>query len=274
MVGYHSIGAFKLYDPNSKKIVFSKDVKFDKTKCWNWKDKASNKFDSHFYLSDSEKEEVETEEQEEIVEDTNEGGAGVSNRPTRNTQPQIRLRDYERFPDQAVTIEGDFVQLAMLGEAEPVSFRQALKQKHWKKEMIEELDSIKKNETWRSVQLPIDKNCIDVKWVFKTKLKPNDQVAKYKARLVARGFLQKYGQDYYEVYAPVARMETIRLIVAIAVKNNLSMYQLDVKSTFLNGELEEEVYVNQPPGFEIKGKEEYVYKLDKALYGLKQAPRA
>jgi len=184
------------------------------------------------------------------------------------------LRDYERFPDQAVTNEGDFVQLAMLSEAEPVSFEEALKQNHWKKAMIEELDSIEKNDTWRLVQLPTDKKCIDVKWVFKTKLKPDGQVAKYKARLVARGFLQKYGQDYYEVYALVARMETIRLIVAITVKNNWSMYQLDVKLTFLNGELEEEVYVNQPLGFEIKGKEEYVYKLDKALYGLKQAPRA
>jgi len=119
MVGYHSTGAYKLYDPNNKKIVFNKDVKFDELKCLNWKDKASNEFDSHFYLSDSETEEVETEEQEEIVKD--EGGAVVSNRPTRNTQPPARLRDYERFPDQAVTNEGDFVQLAMLAEAEPVS---------------------------------------------------------------------------------------------------------------------------------------------------------
>jgi len=166
------------------------------------------------------------------------------------------------------------VQLAMLAEDEPVSFEEALKQNHWKKAMIEELDSIEKNDSWRLVQLPTDKKCIDVKWVFKTKLKPDGQTAKYKARLVARGFLQKYGQDYYEVYATVARMETIRLIVAIAVKNNWSMYQLDVKSAFLNGELEEEVYVNQPPGFVIKGKEEYVYKLDKALYVLKQASRA
>jgi len=218
MVGYHSTGAYKLYDPNNKKIVFSKDVKFDETKCWNWKDKASNEFDGHLYLSDSETEEVEIEEQEEIVEDTNEEGAGVSNRPTRNTKPPSRLRDYERFPDQAVTNEGDFVQLAMLAEVEPVSFEEALKQNHWKKAMIKELDSIEKNDTWRLVQLPTDKKCIDFKWVFKTKLKPDGQVAKYKARLVARGFLQKYGQDYYEVYAPVARMETISFIVAITVR--------------------------------------------------------
>jgi len=121
--------------------------------------------------------------------------------------------------------------------------------------------------------LPQDKKCIDVKWVFKTNLKPYGHVTKYKVRLVTRGFQEKYGEDYYEVYAPIVRMETIKLIFAIAIKHNRSMYQLDVKSAFLNGELKEEIYVSQPPDFEIKKKEEYVYKLDKALYGLKQTPR-
>jgi len=163
MVGYHSTGAYKLYDPNSKKIVFSKYVKFDEIECWNRKDKASNNFDSHFYLSDSETEDVETEEQEEIIGDIDEGSAGVVDRPTRNTQPPVRLRDFERFPNQTVTDEGDIVQSAMLAEAEPVSFEEALKQNHWNKAMIEELDSIEKNDTWILVQLPIDKKCIDVK---------------------------------------------------------------------------------------------------------------
>ena len=94
MVGYHSTGAYKIYDPNSKKIVFNKDVKFDESKRWNWKNMASNKFDNHFYLSDSETEEVETEKEEEIVEDIDEGGEEVVNRPTRNTQPPVRLRDF------------------------------------------------------------------------------------------------------------------------------------------------------------------------------------
>ena len=157
MVGYHSTSAYKLYDPNSKKIKFSKDVEFDETKCWKWKDKASNNFDSHFYLSNSETEDAETEEQEEIVGDIDEGGAGVVNRPTRNTQPPVRLRDFERFPNQAVIDEGDIVQSAMLAEVEPISFEEALKQNHWKKAMIEELDFLEKNDTWRLVQLPTDK---------------------------------------------------------------------------------------------------------------------
>ncbi|PNX94021.1 reverse transcriptase [Trifolium pratense] len=98
--------------------------------------------------------------------------------------------------------------------------------------------------------------------------------SKLKARLVAKGFLQKEGIDYDEVFAPVTRMETIRLVNYIANLNNWPMYQMDVKSAFLNGPIDEEVYVAQPPGYEVKGQESKVYKLKKALYGLKQALRA
>ena len=97
---------------------------------------------------------------------------------------------------------------------------------------------------------------------------------KYKVRLVAKGYKQKYGIDYKEVFAPVARQDTIRLIISITTQKSWPIYQLDVKSAFLHGELQEEVYVEQPEGFVQKGKEEQVYKLKKALYGLKQAPRA
>ena len=110
--------------------------------------------------------------------------------------------------------------------------------------------------------------------MFKVKLKPDGSIAKHKAKLVAKGFLQKQGIDYTEVYAPVARMETIRLVIVISSSKNWTICQLDVKFAFLNGPLEEEVYILQPPGFEIKGKEHKVYKLLKALYGLKKASRA
>ena len=120
--------------------------------------------------------------------------------------------------------------------------------------MKEELDAIEKNRTWELVDLPHNKHPIDVRWVFKVKLKPDGSIAKHKARLVAKGFLQKQGIDYTKVYAPVARMETIRLVIAIASSRNWTICQLDVKSAFLNGPLEEEVYILQPPGFEIKGK--------------------
>ncbi|MCH93923.1 copia-type polyprotein, partial [Trifolium medium] len=133
---------------------------------------------------------------------------------------------------------------------------------------------IERNNTWYLTDLPSNKHQIAVKWVFKVKLNSDGSVAKHKARLVAKGFLQKAGLDYDEVYAPVARIETIRLVIAIASAKKWSLSQMDVKSAFLNGSLDEEVYVSQPPGFIMKGKEGMVYKLNKALYGLKQAPRA
>jgi len=112
------------------------------------------------------------------------------------------------------------------------------------------------------------------KWIFKVKLNPDGSVSKYKVRLVARGFLHRYGVDYNEVFAPIARLETIRLVVALASSKSWSLSHLDVKSAFLNGPLEEDMYVTQPPGFEVSGKEHMVYKLHKTLYGLKQVPRA
>jgi len=127
---------------------------------------------------------------------------------------------------------------------------------------------------WKLVELPNKKKTIYVKWIFKVKLNLDGSISKHKARLVARGFLHRYGVDYNEVFAPVARLETIRLVVALASSKNFSLSHLDVKSAFLNGPLEEDVYVTQPLGFEVKGKERMVYKLHKALYDLKQAPRA
>ncbi|KAG2380530.1 Retrovirus-related Pol polyprotein from transposon TNT 1-94 Protease [Vigna angularis] len=140
--------------------------------------------------------------------------------------------------------------------------------------MIEEMRAIEKSQTWVLIELPLNKTPIDVKWVFKLKLNPDGTISKRKARLVVRGFLQKQGLDYMEVFAPVARIETIILVMALANGRRWPLFQLDVKSAFLNGPLEEEVYVTQPPGFEVKGCEDKVYRLRKVLYGLKQAPRA
>ena len=140
--------------------------------------------------------------------------------------------------------------------------------------MNEELKSIEVNNTWSLVELPQGKKLIDVKWVYKVKLNPKGEVTRHKARLVAKGFLQKEGIDFDEVFAPVARIETIRLVVGLANMNNWHTCQMDVKCAFLNGPLDEEVYVEQPVGFVKRGQEKKVYRLHKALYGLKQAPRA
>ena len=117
--------------------------------------------------------------------------------------------------------------------------------------------------------MPDKKKKIDVKWVFKLKLNPDGKISKHNTRLVAKGFLQKHDTDYNEVFAPVARLEIVRIVVALACKRRWSLYHLDVKSAFLNGPPEEVVFVSQPLGFEVQGKENMVYKLHKALYGLK-----
>jgi hypothetical protein len=149
--------------------------------------------------------------------------------------------------DDEVTDDGDLVHLAFYADSEPVNVEAALKDKKWLKAMNEELESIEDNHTWELVDLPSGKKAISVKWVYKVKLNSKGEITRHKARLVARGFLQKQGIDFNEVFAPVARMETIRLVTAIANYNNWSMHQMDVKCAFLNGPLDEEVYVTQPP---------------------------
>jgi hypothetical protein len=110
--------------------------------------------------------------------------------------------------------------------------------------------------------------------VFKAKKNAKGEIERYKARLVVKGYSQRPGIDYGEVFAPITLLETIRMVISLAAQNKWKIYQMDVKSAFLNGILEEEIYVEQPMGYVIKGGEEKVLKLKKALYGLKQAPRA
>ena len=121
---------------------------------------------------------------------------------------------------------------------------------------------------------PKHQSVIGTRWVFRNKLDENGKIVRNKARLVAQGYNQEEGIDYEETFAPVARLEAIRILLAFASFMSIKLYQMDVKCAFLNGFLEEEVYVAQPPGFESSEFPNHVYKLDKALYGLKQAPRA
>lgn len=168
----------------------------------------------------------------------------------------------------------DLENLAFMIISDPTSFQQAANQSNWRQAMDAENKSIEKNQTWTLSSLPDDAKAIGVKWLYKTKLNELGEVDKYKARLVVKGYAQEYGVDYTEVFAPVARMDTMKMILALAAQKGWGVFQLDVKSAFLHGELEEDVFVEQPQGYEVKGKENMVYKLHKALYGLKQAPRA
>ncbi|GJZ83335.1 retrovirus-related pol polyprotein from transposon TNT 1-94 [Tanacetum coccineum] len=161
-----------------------------------------------------------------------------------------------------------------LSEIKPKKVSEALKHPGWIDAMQEELNQFYRNKVWTLVLLPYGKIAIGSKWVFRNKKYEHGTTTKNKARLVAQGYSQEEGIDYNETFAPVVRMEAIRIFPAFATYMNFKVYQIDVKSAFLNGKLKEEVYVKQHPGFESSEFPDYVCKLDKALYGLKQAPRA
>jgi hypothetical protein len=139
--------------------------------------------------------------------------------------------------------------------------------------MQDELNNFERNQVWELVERP-KTNIIGTKWIFREKQDEFGVVIRNKGRLVAQGYTQVEGLDFGETYALVARLEAIRFLLAFATHHDFKLYQMDVKSAFLNRPLSEEVYVEQPPGFEDPKHPNHVYKLRKALYGLKQAPRA
>jgi hypothetical protein len=146
-------------------------------------------------------------------------------------------------------------------------------QQQWRAAMDSEMKSLDKAGTYTLVPLPPGRSAIGCKWVFKTKRGADGSVTKHKARLVAKGFLQRYGVDYEETYAPVARYSSIRALLALTAHHDWELHQMDVKSAYLNGDLEEDIYMTQPEGYQAPGREQLVCKLSKSLYGLKQAGR-
>ncbi|GJY62001.1 putative ribonuclease H-like domain-containing protein [Tanacetum coccineum] len=161
-----------------------------------------------------------------------------------------------------------------LSQEEPKKVIHALKDPSWIEAMQEELLQFKLQEVWTLVDLPNGKRAIGTKWVFRNKKDERGIVIRNKARLVAQGYTQEEGINYDEVFAPVARIKAIRLFLAYASFKDFMVYQMDVKSFFLYGKIEEEVYVYQPPGFKDPDFHDRVYKVEKALYGLHQALKA
>jgi hypothetical protein len=143
----------------------------------------------------------------------------------------------------------------------------------WKEAVHNEMDSILSNGTWELTERPYGCKPVGCKWVFKKKLRLDGTIEKYKAQLVAKGYTQKEGEDFFDTYSPVARLTTIRALLSLAASYGLIVHQMDVNTTFLNEELDEEIYMDQPDGFVAKGQESKVCKLLKSLYGLKQAPK-
>ncbi|WVZ50018.1 hypothetical protein U9M48_001317 [Paspalum notatum var. saurae] len=173
--------------------------------------------------------------------------------------------DYDREPVRYRLVNDVF---------DPATPPGAEKDAHWRQAMEEEMNAIKENGTWELVEPPPSCRPISLKWVYKVKRDERGEVVRHKARLVVHGFVQREGVDFNEVFAPVARMESIRLLLVLAATQGWNVHHMDVKFAFLNGELKEEVYVRQPPGYVVNGQEHRVLRLRKDLYGLRQAPRA
>ncbi|KAL0360689.1 UNVERIFIED_CONTAM: Retrovirus-related Pol polyprotein from transposon TNT 1-94 [Sesamum radiatum] len=161
-------------------------------------------------------------------------------------------------------------------ENEPRTINEALSSPEapfWKEAINSEIESIMQNHTWELMDLPPGSTPLGCKWILKRKYKADGSIDKYKARLVAKGFKQKEGLDFFDTYSPVTRITSIRVLIAIAALYDLEIHQMDVKTAFLNGELDEEIYMEQPEGFVVPGQEKKVCRLVKSLYGLKQAPK-
>ena len=286
--------AYRLYDPISQRIITSRDVVFKEDMNWEWDKKYEESIVCDLEWGDLEEEATmfndnkggnevglneegsksksDPEANVDAAEENFSSESSPSSNEGMNRRPPIWMRDYET--GEGISEEDNKAHLAMFATTDPIHFEDAVKSEKWRRAIDLEIEAIKNNGMWELTELHKGAKKVGVKWIYKTKFNENGEVDKYKARLVAKGYTQQQGVDYTEVFAHVARMEKIQLLAALAAQRGWTIYQLDVKSTFLHGELNEVVFVEQPCGYVQKGNEEKVYKLKKALYGLKQAPRA
>ena len=164
--------------------------------------------------------------------------------------------------------------ILLTDEGEPKSFNEALEVEDsikWEQVMDDEMRSLEKNDTLVLTELPAEKRALLNKWVIRIKTEP-DGKRKFKARLLVKGYSQRKGIDYAELFSPVVKLTSIRILLNVVASENLHLEQMDVKTAFLHGDLDKEIYMQQPEGFVVPGKEYMVCKLTKSLYGLKQAP--
>ena len=255
-LGYSSnVKGYRLWDPQTKKVFFSRDVIFDESKFFNGKPLPAP----------ARIEEISEDDSTNAVETT-------QNEPTA-AETELKKSSRQR---KAPGYYGEWVNVVDSMLSEPSTVKDALsceESEKWQSAMSNEIDSLQKNDVWDLVPLPQGRKTVGSKWIYKKKVDADGNVARYKARLVAQGFTQKHGIDYDETFSPVVRFESIRTVIALASKNGLSLHQMDVQTAFLNGELEEDIYMRQPDGFIEKGKENFVCKLKRSLYGLKQSAR-
>ena len=264
---------YRLYDPYSGLVVTRRDVIFDESKL-GLPPKSTNgsaescDLDMTFSGPDTQssgRTNDSSNNQNQSVSDGEQSGS-------RSRQPPVRFGI-----DEFITYAGvEHMAMVAGNVVEPETFSQAMKSpdaKQWENAAKAEYDSLLENDTWSLVELPSNRQAIKCKWVFRAKYDSEGNIERYKARVVAKGFEQKHGIDYDETYAPVVKYPSLRALLSYSVSENMLIHQMDVVTAFLNGKLDEEIYMVQPEGFIKPGSENLVCKLNRSLYGLKQAPR-
>ena len=269
--------AYRCLDPGTFKIHISRDVIFDEKKIFKFNEEGKlGKFSlcsSNFHkitgLKEGERDSSEEQREQSMINESR--ARDLIQSEDSEEEESVRYRSIKSIYDETNLLCSE---TCLLFNEEPSSYSLAAKQKEWREAMKEEISAILKNNTWTMVKPQGDIKPIGVKWVFRVKKDSKGRTLRYKARLVVKGYAQKEGIDYSEVFSLVARMESIRILIAISAQEEWELHHLDVKIAFLNVEIKEDIYISQLEGFEIKGKEDLILKLRKALYGLKQAPRA
>ncbi|KAH9659545.1 hypothetical protein KPL70_023885 [Citrus sinensis] len=273
-LGYaDGVKGYRLWDPTAHKIVISRDVVFveDQLQRRDEDDDTTKEkletvpvyVENNLEDSDSSETAPEHEEQEPV-----ESEAPEVHRSTRERRSPAWHLEY--------VTEINVAYCLLTENGEPSTFHEALESSDialWMIAMQEEIKALHKNKTWELIPLPRGRKAIGNKWVYKIKRDGNDQVERYRARLVVKGYAQKEGIDFKEIFSSVIRLTTVRIVLAMCAIFDIHLEQLDVKTVFLHGELEEEIYMLQPEGFAETGKENLVCRLNKSLYGLKQALR-
>lgn len=260
LLGYgEETKGYRLYDDRTKKVLYSRNVQFSEQtqKCRHDSAGVDDEDGDYRLVID-----FTGNPEADTVQDVEEEQPIASVPPRRSTRQT-------REPDYYWREQGNLTET-------PTNFDNANTSKdstQWKRAMEAEMKSLRENDVWDLVRLPPGRKAVGSKWVFKQKTGADGSVQRHKARLVAQGCTQKYGKDYDETFCPVMRQESLRLLLALSVKHGLKLHQVDVATAFLNGTLEEEVFMKQPEGFEVKGKEHLVCRLKKSIYGLKQSPR-
>lgn len=285
MAGYACNG-YRLWDQEAMKIVIARDVRFDEMS-YPFKDNHPGNEKPNLFIR-CERNEQEGECSENVVsepvvsaESTPDAQVvhllsdGESEYDSTEEVPAYQPRRSERLKDKLIGyITGNASSAISKSTLEPKTYSEIEShsdKSKWLDAVNEELDSMKENNVWDLVLRPDKKKLLKSKWVFRVKEDANGNTVRYKARLVAKGFLQTAGIDYEETYSPVAKLSTIRIVLAASVKKRLHLHQLDVKAAFLYGDLKETIYMEIPDG--LKAPQNHVCKLRKSLYGLKQSPR-